>query len=193
MLKLKIILASVREGRFGDKPATWMFEQAKQTTDIDVELLDLKDFPMPFFNESVPPSMIKEPYSHPEVARFTQKIKEADAFIVVTPEYNHGYPASLKNALDWVCVEWNNKPMAFVAYGSVGGARSVEQLRQVAVELQMAPIRNAIHITFDYIMKTYEQPSISPMELLKPFDEKAEGMMKQLVWWGNALKEARNK
>lgn len=193
MLKLKIILASVREGRFGDKPAAWILEHTKQVSDLDAELLDLKDFSMPFFNDPVSPSMIKEPYTHPEVIRFTQKISEADVFIVVTPEYNHGYPASLKNALDWVYTEWNNKPVAFVAYGAVGGARSVEQLRQVVVELQMTPVRNAIHITFDYIMKTFEQPTISPMELLKPFDQKAMGLIEQLMWWGNALKEARSK
>lgn len=191
MLNIIIILASVREGRFGDKPAAWIMQHAKQTPELEVELLDLKDFPMPFFHDPVSPSMKKTPYTHPEVMRWTAKIAEADAFIIVTPEYNHGYPASLKNAMDWVYQEWNNKPVAFVAYGGVGGARCVEQLRQVAVELQMAPVRNAIDITFDYMMKAFQDANIDPLELLKPFDDKAKGMIEQLVWWATALKNAR--
>lgn len=191
MLNVKIILSSVREGRFGDKPAAWILEHAKNTPGIKVELLDLKEFPMPFFNDPVSPSMKNVPYTHPEVVRWTQKITEAEAFIIVTPEYNHGYPASLKNAMDWVYQEWNNKPVAFVAYGAVGGARSVEQLRQVAVELQMAPIRNSVGITFDYMMKAFQDSNIDPLELLKPFDEKVKGLIEQLLWWGNALKTAR--
>lgn len=192
MLNVKIILASVREGRFGDKPAAWIFDHAKKTPDLEVELLDLKEFPMPFFNAPVSPSMIKEPYTHPVVVQWTAKIAEADAFIIVTPEYNHAPPASLKNAMDWVYQEWNKKPVTFVAYGGVGGARSIEQLKEVAVELQMAPMRNNINITFDYMMKAFQDSNIDPIELLKPFDEKAKGMIDQLIWWGNALKEARN-
>lgn len=192
MLNVKVIIGSVREGRFGDKPAAWIFKLAKQNPDLNVEFLDLKEYPMPFFNDATSPSMLKTPYTHPEVVRWTQKIAEADAFIVVTPEYNHGYPASLKNAFDWVYKEWNQKPVAFVAYGGVGGARSIEQLREVAVELQMAPIRNSINITFDYMMKAFQDSNVSPIELLKPFDEKANGLIEQLAWWGNALKAARS-
>lgn len=192
MLNIKIILASVREGRFGDKPAAWIFELAKQNPELNVELLDLKDYAMPFFNDPVSPSMLKVPYTHPEVVRWTAKIAEADAFIIVTPEYNHGYPASLKNALDWVYREWNQKPVAFVAYGGVGGARSIEQLREVSVELQMAPIRNSVNITFDYVMRTFSEPTISPSELLKPLDEKANALIEQLIWWASALKVARD-
>lgn len=191
MLNIKIILASVREGRFGDKPAAWILAHAKQTTDVDAELLDLKEYPMPFFNDPVSPSMKKTPYTHPDVVRFTAKIAEADAFIIVTPEYNHGYPASLKNALDWVYDEWHKKPVAFVGYGGVGGARSIEQLKQVVVELQMAPMRNAIGIPFEYIMKASQDPNIDPIDLLKPFDEKASGMIGQLTWWAETLRSAR--
>jgi len=192
MLKIKIILASVREGRFGDKPAAWMFHHAKQNPDLDVEILDLKEFPMPFFNDQTSPSMLKEPYTQPEVVRWTKKIEEADAFIVVTPEYNHAPPASLKNAIDWVYKEWNNKPVGFVSYGGAGGARAIEQLKQIVIELQMAPIRNSVNITFDYIMKTYQNPLMDPVELLHPLDQKATDFIGQLVWWGHALKAARS-
>ena len=191
MLNVKVILSSVREGRFGDKPAAWILEHVKKTDGLNVELLDLKEYPMPFFNDPVSPSMMKEPYTNPEVIRWTAKIAEADAFIIVTPEYNHGYPASLKNALDWVYKEWNQKAVAFVAYGGVGGARSVEQLKEIAVELQMAPMRNGVNVTFDYIMKAFSDPKTDPIELLKPFDDKAKVLIEQLIWWGNALKKAR--
>jgi len=193
MLQIKIILASVREGRFGDKPAKWILDLVNQQEGLHAELLDLKEYQMPFFNDPVSPSMMKEPYKNPEVARWTEKIAEADAFIVVTPEYNHAPPASLKNAIDWVGKEWNNKPMAFVAYGGVGGARAVEQLRQIMVELQVASMQRSVNITFDFIMKAMQEPTIAPAELLNPLEQKAVGMIDQLVWWGNALKEARSK
>lgn len=146
MIKLKIIIGSTRQGRFGDKAAQWVFEQAKKNPSFDAELLDLRDYPLPFFNEPVSPSNMPDSYPQPEVQKWAAKVKEGEAFVVVTPEYNHGYSAVLKNALDYVYHYWNNKPVAFVSYGSVGGARSVEQLRLVAVELQMAPIRQAVHI-----------------------------------------------
>src|SRR5204863_325199 len=144
-------VGSTRKERFGERPAKWIFEEAKKRAEasdgaIDVELLDLRDYPLPFFDEPASPSSIKEPYTNPEVAKWTAKIADGDAFIVVTPEYNHGYPAVLKNAMDYVYKEWNKKVMGFVAYGSVGGSRSVEQLRAVAIELQMAPLPKAIHI-----------------------------------------------
>ena len=120
----------------------------------------------------------------------SKKIEKADGFIIVTPEYNHGYPAVLKNMLDYIYNEWNKKAIGFVSYGSVGGARSVEQLRQVAIELQMAPIRQSIHIPtqlfFDIIMKKIDISN--PFESLKP---QADSFFDQLIWWTNALKNAR--
>ncbi|MEK7595347.1 MAG: NAD(P)H-dependent oxidoreductase [Patescibacteria group bacterium] len=187
-LKIKVILGSTRQGRFGEKPAKWIYQKAKNDESLDVELLDLKDFPLPFFDEPVSPSMIKEPYKHPVVAKFTQKIAEADSFIIVTPEYNHGYSAVLKNALDYVYNEWNNKPLAFVSYGALGGARAVEQLRQVAVELQMAPIRAAVHISaFWTLLDTQGNLKTESLE------ESGKNMLAQLIWWTKALKDARSK
>jgi NAD(P)H-dependent FMN reductase len=188
-LKVKIILGSTRQGRFGDKPANWIVGLAKKHAELEVELLDLRDWKMPFYNEDH--SLGSEPgvYSDKVAEKWSKKIAEADAFIVVTPEYNHGYSAVLKNALDYAYTEWNNKPIAFVAYGSVGGARAVEQLRQVAVELQMAPIRNAVHIPAPWFMVD-EKGDLKP-GALDPFKDAAEGMITQLIWWGKALKEAR--
>lgn len=189
MFKLKIIIGSVRNQRFGDKPAHWMLEQSKQFPDFNTEVLDLLDYPMPFFAEAVTPSSIKEPYTNEAVQRFTKKIEEADAFILVTSEYNHGYPASLKNALDYVYQGWNNKPVAMVAYGNAGGARAVEQLRQVVIELQMAPIRQAVHIVAPWNLVD-AQNTLKP-GALDPFQDPAKKCLAQLLWWTKALKAAR--
>lgn len=187
-LKLKVILGSTREGRFSEIPGGWIVSEAGKRSDVSVELLDLRDYPMPFFEEPITPSSKKEPYKNKVVARWTKKIAEADAFVIIAPEYNHGYPAVLKNALDYVYQEWNNKPVAFVTYGSVMGARSVEQLRLVAIELQMAPIRNAVHLPWDSVVAGRKDPATA----FTAYTERAKVLLDQLAWWGKALKTARN-
>jgi len=146
-LKIHIILGSTRPGRFSEKPGKWILGELQKKEGIEAELIDLRDWTLPFFNESKSPSSMKgEPYSLEIANEWAKKVGEADGFIIVTPEYNHGYPAVLKNALDYVYDQWNNKPVGFVSYGGVsGGTRSVQQLRQVVIELQMVPIRNGIH------------------------------------------------
>ncbi len=189
---IKVIIGSTREGRFGDKAGAWIAEELKKETDVTVEVLDLRDYEMPFFNEAVSPSYKTEPYKNEAVARFTTKIAEADAYVIVTPEYNRGTTAVLKNALDWVYQEWNNKPVAFVSYGTVGGARAVEQLRLNAIELQMSPIRESININGElYFPVLFGQGT--PAELFAKYTEKAKSMITQLLWWSNALKNARSK
>ncbi|OGZ08226.1 MAG: FMN reductase [Candidatus Lloydbacteria bacterium RIFCSPHIGHO2_02_FULL_50_13] len=190
-LKLKIILGSTREGRFGDKPARWIFEEAKKKVGAEVELLDLRDYPMPFFNDPVSPSYRKGAHQNPVVAKWAAKIAEADAFIVVTPEYNHGYSGVLKNALDHVFPEWKNKPVSFVAYGGVGGARAVEQLRLVSVELQMAPMRSAVHIPAPWTL--LDEKGNLKEGALDQFAQGADNLLTQLVWWADALRAARAK
>ena len=189
-LSVKIIIGSTREGRFGERPAHWIVEEAKKKG-MNVELLDLRDYPLPFFNEPVSPSMIKEPYANEVVQKWTQKIAEGDAFIVVTPEYNHAAPAVLKNAFDYVGKEWNRKPIGFVSYGSVGGARAVEQLRLVAVELQMAPVRTAVHIQWPIYMAIAQAPQPVDPKIFEPVQGAADGMLDQLAWWGGILAAAR--
>lgn len=187
---IKVITGSTREGRFSDKAAAWIAEEMKKHESVSVEVLDLREYEMPFFNESISPSMKTEPYAHEAVARFTKKIAEADAYIIIAPEYNHGVTAVLKNAIDWVYQEWNNKPIAFVSYGSVGGARAVEQLRLIAIELQMAPIRNAVHIAgADYFPVLFGNAPAD--ELFAKLQEPANGMTEQLLWWTKALQAAR--
>ena len=190
-LNLKIIIGSTRPNRFSEKPAGWIFEHAKARPEFSTELLDLREYPMPFFNEPVSPSSKKEPYTEPTVVKWTAKIAEADGFVIVTPEYNHGYPAVLKNALDYVYQEWNNKPVAFISYGSVMGARSIEQLRAIAIELQLVPIRNAVHIPSDVYVKVAGIGGSPDPTALKALDEKAKGLLDQLSSWMRTLKASR--
>lgn len=191
LINIKIIAGSTREGRFSDKAASWIAEEMKNREEADAEILDLREYDMPFFNEPVNPAFKQEPYKNKAVANFTKKIAEGDAFVLVTPEYNHGTSGVLKNALDWVYPEWNNKPVAFVSYGSVGGARAVEQLRLNAIELQMAPIRNAVHIPGEkYYPVAFGKADVG--ELFSSQREKLDDMITQLLWWARALKNARN-
>lgn len=187
MIKIEVIIGSTREGRFGDKPAKWIFDMLSKKERVEAELIDLRDWPLPFFNEAVSPSMNQGKYANELAAKWAEKVGEADGYIIVTPEYNHGYSAVLKNAIDYVYNEWNNKPVAFVGYGSMGGARAIEQLREVAVELQMTPIRSAVHIPgfWNYLDENSNLKTGS-------FDKAAEGMIDQLIWWAQALKSARS-
>ena len=189
-LNIKVIAGSTREGRFSDKAALWIAEEIKKREGVAVEVLDLRDYEMPFFNEPMSPSFKQEPYKNEAVARFTKEIEKGDAFVIVTPEYNHGTSGVLKNALDWVYQEWNNKPIAFVSYGGVGGARAVEQLRLNTIELQMAPIRNAVHIPGEqYFQVLFGK--MDAKDLFASVSNQAEAMISQLLWWTRALKNAR--
>ena len=185
-LKIKIVVGSTRANRFSEKPAQWMLEVARQRADLDVELLDLRDYPLPFFEEAVPPGAAKDSYTNPAVVRWRDKIKEADGFIICTPEYNHGYPAVLKNALDHVYFAWSRKAVAFVSWGGNAGTRSVEQLRLVTIELDMAPIRLAVHLpTPPWFIKDIEEIKTEANR------RSAEALLDHLTWWTGALRTAR--
>lgn len=132
-----IVVGSTREGRFSERAAAWFHRIAARRTDLSVEIVDLRDYPMPFFDEPASPAWM--PPKHHVAERWTAKLTLLDGLVFVTPEYNHGYSAVLKNALDYAFQQFNRKPAAFVGYGGVGAARAIEQLRMVAVELQMAP------------------------------------------------------
>ena len=184
-LKIKVIVGSTRANRFSEKPASWIFDLAKQRSDLDVELLDLRDYPLPFFEEAMPPGMAKDGYTNPAVVKWRDKIREGDGFIIVTPEYNHGYPAVLKNALDYTYFAWSRKAVAFVSWGGAGGARGVEQLRAVTIELDMAPIRHAVHIPNPWFIK-----DVSGIDT-EGNQHAAKALLDNLTWWTGALKAAR--
>ena len=185
--RIGIVIGSTREGRFGEKPANWIHELARQRTDLAVELIDLRDHPLPFFNEAM--SLVYAPAKNEAALRWADKIATLDGLIVVTPEYNHGPSAVLKNALDYAYKEFNRKPIGFVGYGGVGAARAVEQLRLVATELQMAPVRNAVHIGMVEFLGLWQQG--------KRFDDyphlaqAADGLLDDMAWWAKALRAAR--
>jgi NAD(P)H-dependent FMN reductase len=190
MTVISVIVGSVRQGRFAEKPARWIFEHLKKREGVDARLLDLKDYPMPFFDEQIPPAMPGRPaYGNEVVKRWTQAIAASDGFVMVTPEYNHGQSAVLKNAIDWVYPEWNRKAVTFVGYGSVGGARAIEQLREVAVEMQLAPTRAAVHVPAAALFAHFQGQDITPH--LTELDAVAEQTIDDLLWWTEALKTAR--
>lgn len=184
-------MGSTRPGRFSEKPAAWIAAEAAKREGWNVETLDLRDYPMPFFEEAIPFGMGGVP-TNETVLKWDAKIAEADAFIIIAPEYNHGYTAVLKNALDYAYQQWNNKPVGFVSYGGVGGARAIEQLRQVAVELQLAPIRNSIHLPWATYMDVVNAKD-DFLSVFAPLEKSKEGFLTQLEWWAMALQAAREK
>ena len=187
--KIGIIVGSTREGRFADHPAEWIAALARDHGAFEVEVLDLRDYPMPFFDEAASPAWV--PSKDETAQRWQKKIDSLDGFIMTVAEYNRGPTGVLKNAIDYASNEWNNKPVAFVGYGGVGGVRAVEQLLLIAIELQMAPIRNGVHIQW----AVYE-PVAKGEKKLADFgflNDTAKGMLDQLAWWTNALKAARAK
>jgi NAD(P)H-dependent FMN reductase len=190
MTIISVIVGSTRENRFSEKPAKWIFEHLKKRADVDARLLDLRDFPMPFFDQPATPAMPgRRPYTDEAVLRWTAAIARSDGFVFVTPEYNYGTSAVLKNAIDWVYPEWNRKAAGFVSYGSAMGARAVQQLRESAIEVQLAPIRSSVHIPVATLWAHYKGGDVDAglAELATP----ADAMIHDLLWWTAALKAAR--
>jgi NAD(P)H-dependent FMN reductase len=187
---LEVIVGTTREGRFSEKVAAFALEQLGRRDDIDVELVDLRDHPLPFF-DGTSPMWTGRDYPNEDVARFGRIIDRADAFLVLAAEYNHGYPAVLKNAMDWTFVEWRRKPISFVSWGNVGGARAVEQLRTVAIEFEMAPIRHAVHLLPDVMIASMQAEDPADLSVFKPARHRFTATLDDLVWWSTALAEAR--
>jgi NAD(P)H-dependent FMN reductase len=187
--KLAIVIGSIRPNRFAEQAARWIENIARPRGDFEVELVDLKDYPLPLFAEPASPAYAP---SQDEVARrWQKKVDEFDAYILTAAEYNRGPTAVLKNALDYAYSEWSNKPVAFVGYGGVGGARAVEQLRLHAIELQMAPVRTAVHILMPDFMAVLTAGK--KLDEFAHLGQNAKDMLDQLAWWTAALKTAREK
>jgi NAD(P)H-dependent FMN reductase len=185
-LQVLVVLGSTRPSREGEKVARAIHAAAAARADLRAELVDLRDWPLPFFDEPKP--LAAAPPGLELARRWGEKVAGADAFVLVTPEYNHGYPAVLKNALDYAWREWARKPVAFASYsgGAAAGLRAVEQLRQVVVELQMAPLREQVSVA--RVWQAFEADG-RPKD---PAFEKAAGRMyEELAWWGLALRAAR--
>jgi NAD(P)H-dependent FMN reductase len=184
---IAIIMSTTRAARFGDIPALWIRGLAEARGDMNIELLDLRDYPMPFFDETASNAWV--PSTNEVAQRWQRKVAEFDGYIFVTAEYNRGIPAVLKNALDYAYPEWNRKPAACLGYGSVGGARAVEQLRLNLIELQMAPTRNGVHIQgVDFFEALQNRKPLSDIPFI---EQNAVTMLDELHWWTLALRAAR--
>jgi NAD(P)H-dependent FMN reductase len=190
-LKIGVIISSTRPTRFGETPAQWILEKANARPEIDAEIVDLRDFNLPFFDEVA--SNAWAPSQNPEAVRWQKKIGEFDGFIFVVAEYNRAITGALKNAIDQAYVEWNKKAFGAVGYGSVGAARAIENLRTIGIELQMASTRSAVHIAGGDFFAV--NPGFGGTKTLADLEgsigASANDMLDQLVWWGNATKAAR--
>ncbi|GHH28272.1 NADPH-dependent FMN reductase [Lentzea cavernae] len=186
MTHIGIIIGSTRPGRNGEQVAKWVLENAGQRTDATFELVDLKDYPLPHLDEPMPPAMGQ--YQHDHTKAWAAKIAEFDGFVMVTPEYNHSTSGVLKNAIDYLFAEWNNKAVGFVSYGSVGGARAVEHLRLVAGELKMADVRTSVALSLFTEFKNFSEflPSEHQVATLST-------MVDELVAWSSALAPLRDR
>jgi NAD(P)H-dependent FMN reductase len=185
-LRIAIIIGSTRPGRNGDAVAKWICEIAKRRGDAEFELVDIKDFNLPLLDEPVPASMGQ--YSKPHTKTWAAKVGSFDGYVFVAPEYNHGISGALKNAIDFLFAEWNNKAAGFVSYGSVGGARAVEQLRLVMAEVQIATVRNQVLLS---LFTDFEN-----FNVFKPAshqEKSVNAMFDQVIAWGGALKTLREK
>lgn len=185
MIRIAIIIGSTRPHRVGEGVARWVYEQSRKRSDAEFELVDLKDYNLPLLDEPVPAG-ISNHYVHNHTKIWSQKIASFDAFIFVTAEYNHGIPAALKNAIDFLYQEWANKVAGFVAYGGVGGTRVVEQLRVVMGELQIATVRSQMAFSLRSDFTDYKN--------FKPaaYHEKTMNLLfDQVIAWGSAIRKVR--
>ena len=191
MPKIAIVIGSTRDTRFADIPANWIYEIARKRNGWEVELVDIRDFNLPFFNEVTINAYA--PSRDPNVVRWQKKLTEFDGYIFITAEYNRSVPGSLKNALDQAYVEWNRKPAAAVGYGGTGGARAVEHLRSIAIELQMVPLRSAVHIGGSEFIKIHPMLGKEPISTIEgAILPSANTMLDELEWWTDVTMKGRN-
>ena len=181
---IKIATGSTRPGRLNEQVAKWVFEQTKKRSDAEYELVDIKDYNLPLLDEPISPMQGK--YQNEHTQKWSSKIAPFDAFVFVTPEYNHATSAALKNALDYLYKEWNNKAAGFVSYGSAYGARAVENLRLIMGELQIATVREQVLFSLFTDFKDFKE--FQPKE---NHEKSLTTLLDQLVAWGKAMKTVR--
>ena len=189
--RIAVIIGSTRPTRFADKPAQWILKQAQARGDMDVELVDLRDHPLPFFDEMA--SNLWMPSKNPAAIHWQQTIARYDGFIFVVAEYNRSITGVLKNALDQAYKEWNRKPFTAIGYGGTGAARAIEHLRLIGVELQMVPTRGAVHIGGVDLMAVHPLGGVN-----KPIEEieahlaaPTKSALDELLWWAKATLAAK--
>jgi NAD(P)H-dependent FMN reductase len=185
MTRIAIILGSTRPGRNGEAVANWVYDIAKQRSDAEYELVDIAEYKLPHLDEAIPPSMGQ--YSQPHTKAWAEKIASFDGFVFVTPEYNHSTSGALKNAIDFLFAEWNNKAAGFVSYGSVGGARAVEHLRLIMGELMVADVRAQTTLSLFTDFQNFSQFAPGPHQA-----DTVTTVLDQVVTWSKALAVVRN-
>ncbi|WP_048649505.1 NADPH-dependent FMN reductase [Nitratireductor soli] len=176
--KVALAIGSTRTGRFADHPCRWIKDRAKAFK-MPIEVLDLNEFPMPFFNEQVPPTI--GPVTSQAAAVWVRTMRRFDGYIILTPEYNRSIPGVLKNALDYLGGEVRRKPVAFVGYGGVGGAYAIQHLRSIVIELQMLPIRNAVHVTMEPYLAVSQGKAI--LNDFPHLNTSLDRLLEELAWW----------
>lgn len=185
MLKVAIVIGSTRPGRKAEPVARWVHEIAQRRADAEYELVDIAEFNLPLLDEPNPPA--RGQYTKPHTLAWSKKIAPFDAFVFVTPEYNHGTSGALKNALDFLSREWNNKAAGFVSYGGAGGVRAVEQLRMVMGELMIADVRAQVSLSLSHDFENYSVLKPGPNQ-----EKSVNTLLDQVLAWGGALKTLRN-
>lgn len=185
MLKVGIIIGSTRPGRKAEAVAQWVHGIASARSDAQFELIDIADYNLPLLDEAMPPGYGQ--YAHDHTKRWAAKIAEFDAFVMVTPEYNHSTSGALKNALDFLYAEWNHKSVGFVGYGSAMGVRAIEHLRQIVGELMMADVRQAVQLSLFTDFENFA--AFKPAE---HHEKTVNTMIDQVIAWGGALKTLRS-
>lgn len=185
--RLVVLIGSVREGRFGPVVAEWVADRARDHGAFDVDLVDLAEVEIPLVLPAEPPKLAGANYPRPAaMASLTARLDAADAFVIVTPEYNHSYPASLKAAVDWHFTQWTAKPVAFVSYGGgAGGRHAVLHLENVLTELHAVTIRDGLSFP-NYFVNFEDGCPLDPLAA-----DYAKAMLEQLAWWATTLRSAR--
>ena len=189
--RIALIISSTRPTRWADKPAHWALAKMRERGDMEVELVDLRDFDLPFFDAVASNAYV--PTQDPKAKRWNETVARFDGYVVLVAEYNRSVTGPLKNALDWDYVNWGKKPMGAIGYGSVGAARAIEQLRTMAIELQMVPVRAGVHIGgSDFYRVGPYNPSPEPLEALDGvLGGSLKEMLDQVAWYASVLKPAR--
>lgn len=187
-VKIAVIIGSVRDGRFGPTVAAWFADQARKRDDVIVDVIDLVDVPLPTtlpaFGTSPDPQTLRA------LRELTPRLAATDAFVVVTPEYNHSFPAAVKNVIDWHTDQWHAKPVGFVSYGGIsGGLRAVEQLRLVFAELHAVTVRDTVSFHDAWAQFDPDGNPTSPERCVRA----AAVLLDQLAWWARALRDAKAK
>ena len=186
MIRIAVIIGSTRPGRNGEAVAKWVYEIARKRSDAEFELVDIKDFNLPLLDEPVPPSLGQYTKEHTKV--WAARIDSFDAYVFVTPEYNHGTSGALKNAIDFLFKEWNNKAAGFVGYGGAMGVRAVEHLRLVMGELLVADVRAQVALSLFTDFENFRVFKPTPQQ-----EQSVNAMLDQVIAWGGALKPLREK